>query len=155
MPSPDDEVVAKLLGRKPQGAYKVVVRDRTGTPVVIENSPLLDDGTPMPTTYWLLTGDIHYRVSQLESEGGVDRAENEIGLDAIATAHDAYRLSRDAAISASHTGVTPSGGVGGTRVGVKCLHAHMAWWLAGGEDPVGAWTADQLGISRPVDGVVA
>ena len=154
MSSPDDDVVAKLLGRKPQGAYKVVVRDRNGVPVVIENSPLLDDGTPMPTTYWLLTGEIHYRVSQLESEGGVDQAEQEIGLDAIAAAHDAYRTTRDANIDAAHTGVTPSGGVGGTRVGVKCLHAHMAWWLAGGDDPVGEWTAVRLGISRPVNGVV-
>lgn len=55
MSAPDDEVVAALLGRKPQGAYQVIVRDPAGTPVVIENSPLLDDGTPMPTTFWLLS----------------------------------------------------------------------------------------------------
>jgi len=39
--------------------------------------------------------------------------------------------------------------VGGTRRGVKCLHAHLAWWLAGGSDPVGAWTAGRLGLHRP------
>jgi uncharacterized protein len=27
---------------------------------------------------------------------------------------------------------------------VKCLHAHYAWWLAGGDDPVGAWVHEQL-----------
>jgi hypothetical protein len=27
---------------------------------------------------------------------------------------------------------------------VKCLHAHFAYWLAGGDDPVGQWVADQL-----------
>jgi Protein of unknown function (DUF501) len=27
---------------------------------------------------------------------------------------------------------------------VKCLHAHLAWWLAGGDDPVGAWVASEL-----------
>jgi hypothetical protein len=27
---------------------------------------------------------------------------------------------------------------------VKCLHAHYAWFLAGGDDPVGAWVAQQL-----------
>ena len=34
----------------------------------------------------------------------------------------------------------------GTRRGVKCLHAHLAWYLAGGADPVGRWTCDKLGI---------
>jgi len=153
MSAPDDEVVAALLGRKPQGAYQVVVRDRAGTPVVIENSPLLDDGTPMPTMYWLLSGEIHYRVSQLESAGGVDRAEEAVGLDAIATAHDSYRVARETRIKSDHQGSLPSGGVGGTRTGVKCLHAHIAWWLAGGNDPVGDWVAAELGLVRPVNGV--
>lgn len=153
MSAPDDEVVAALLGRKPQGAYQVVVRDRAGTPVVIENSPLLDDGTPMPTMYWLLSGEIHYRVSQLESAGGVDRAEEAVGLDAIATAHDSYRVARETRIKSDYQGSLPSGGVGGTRTGVKCLHAHIAWWLAGGNDPVGDWVAAELGLVRPVNGV--
>ena len=42
------------------------------------------------------------------------------------------------------TGPRPSGGVGGTRQGVKCLHAHYAWHLAGGDDPVGRWIDDHL-----------
>ncbi len=46
---------------------------------------------------------------------------------------------------ADHTGPRPYGGVGGTRVGVKCLHAHVAHLLATGDDVVGAWTLDQLG----------
>jgi len=44
--------------------------------------------------------------------------------------------------------------VGGTRIGVKCLHAHFGWWLAVGNDPVGQWVADKLDISRD-DYVVA
>jgi hypothetical protein len=39
--------------------------------------------------------------------------------------------------------------VGGTRQGVKCLHAHYAWFLAGGDDPVGRWVAGQLGAAAP------
>ena len=34
--------------------------------------------------------------------------------------------------------------VGGTRTGVKCLHAHYANLLAGADDPVGRWTAARL-----------
>ena len=36
------------------------------------------------------------------------------------------------------------GGVGGTRRGVKCLHAHYASFLAGSDDPVGRWVAARL-----------
>ena len=32
----------------------------------------------------------------------------------------------------------------GTRKGVKCLHAHYAWHLAGGDDPIGRWVAERL-----------
>jgi exopolyphosphatase/guanosine-5'-triphosphate,3'-diphosphate pyrophosphatase len=39
---------------------------------------------------------------------------------------------------------TSRGGVGGTRRGVKCLHAHYAFHLAGFPDPVGAWTAERV-----------
>ena len=42
---------------------------------------------------------------------------------------------RDATMPADHTGPRPHGGVGGTRTGIKCLHAHYAWFLAGGNDP--------------------
>jgi len=27
---------------------------------------------------------------------------------------------------------------------VKCLHAHYAWFLAGGDDPVGRWVQNRL-----------
>ena len=27
---------------------------------------------------------------------------------------------------------------------MKCLHAHYAWYLAGGDDPVGQWVAGQI-----------
>jgi hypothetical protein len=51
---------------------------------------------------------------------------------------------RDSFIPPAHAGPRPSGGVGGTRRGVKCLHAHFAWWLAGGNDAVGEWVALRL-----------
>ena len=47
-----------------------------------------------------------------------------------------------------HAGALPSGGVGGTRKGVKCLHAHLAWFLVGGDDPVGSLGCRALGIDR-------
>jgi hypothetical protein len=140
----DRDAVRALLGREPRGEYEVVVRNAEGAPVVLRNAPLLDDGTPMPTRYWLV-GDVEsVAIGRLESTGAVDRVEAELGLEVIAAAHERYAAERDAAIPSGHTGPRPSGGVGGTRVGVKCLHAHYAWFLAGGDDPVGRWVADQL-----------
>jgi hypothetical protein len=49
-------------------------------------------------------------------------------------------------IPADWPGPRPHGGVGGTRNGVKCLHAHVAWWLAGGDDPVGRWVSEQVAL---------
>lgn len=137
--------VHALLGRRPQGAFVVVVRDASdGTPSVIRNDPLLDDGTPMPTRFWLVDADINRRIGTLESAGGVRTAEAEVDPVELADAHRRYGAERDAALPAGYTGPTPSGGVGGTRTGVKCLHTHYAWWLAGGDDPVGAWVHEHL-----------
>ena len=83
-------------------------------------------------------------MSRLESARGVKRAEAETDVDAVADAHRRYAAERDAEIPAGWTGPRPSGGVGGTRRGVKCLHAHYAWFLAGGDDPIGRWVAEHL-----------
>jgi hypothetical protein len=140
--------VAELLGRAPAGNFEVVVRDPHGQPMVIANDPHLRDGTPMPTRYWLVDPDISMRVSRLEAAGGVRQAEGEVDPSALRQAHERYAAERDALVPPAAPGPHPSGGVGGTRHGVKCLHAHVAWWLAGGDDPVGAWAADRLGLGR-------
>jgi hypothetical protein len=140
----DRAAVEALLGRAPQGEFEVVVRDPQGGPIVLRNAPLLDDGTPMPTRYWLIGRRELLVVSRLEAAGGVRLAESEIDPAAIEDAHRRYAAERDAALPAGHTGPRPTGGVAGTRRGVKCLHAHYAWHLAGGDDPVGRWVAARL-----------
>lgn len=144
-PSSDDiAAVTELIGRVPQGEFRIIVRSSSGAPVVLLNAPLLGDGTPMPTLYWLVGEDEVLAVSQLEAEGAVDKVEELLGLEAIDVIHQQYMATRDALIPQSHTGHRPSGGVGGTRRGVKCLHAHFANWLAGNDDAVGEWVAQQL-----------
>jgi hypothetical protein len=98
----------------------------------------------MPTRYWLVAPALVAAVSRLESTGGVRRAEAAVPPDEVAAAHRRHADERDADIPAWHVGPRPSGGVAGTRTGVKCLHAHFAWYLAGGDDPVGRWVATQL-----------
>lgn len=145
-PAGDTDAVTRLLGRTPAGAFVVVVRGEEGQPAVIANAPFLYDGTPMPTRYWLVDTALREAVSRVESTGGVRQAESVVPPEQIAAAHDRYRAERDGLIPADHQGPRPSGGVGGTRQGVKCLHAHLAWWLTGADDPVGEWTAQAIGL---------
>lgn len=140
----DRDAVRILLGREPTAEFDVVVRRVDGQPVVIRNAPLTRDGTPMPTRYWLVDPEWNRAVSRLEAAGGVRAAEQAVDPMALHAAHVTYAAERDRAISAAWTGPRPRAGVGGTRTGVKCLHAHVAWHLAGGPDPVGAWAVDQV-----------
>jgi uncharacterized protein len=145
-PSADDLVVLTArLGRTPEADFVVVRRTAQGEPAVIRNAPLMRDGTPMPTRYWLVDPVLGAAIARLESAGGVRAAEAAVDPDELAAAHAAYAAERDAALPAGHTGPRPSGGVGGTARGVKCLHAHYAYHLAGGDDPVGRWVEERLG----------
>jgi uncharacterized protein len=136
--------IAELLGRPPRGQFEVVVRDDAGDPVVIRDAPLLDDGTPMPTRFWLVDPALRLLLDRLESAGGVRQAEAAVDPEELIAAHRRYAAERDAAVPEGWAGPRPSGGVGGTRRGVKCLHAHYAWFLAGGDDPVGRWVDERL-----------
>jgi hypothetical protein len=149
MAAPDDvAALTRLLGRAPQADFEVVVRNPAGVPMVVRNAPFTRDGTPMPTRYWLVDPDLTVEVSRLEAAGGVRQAQAAVDPDALQSAHDAYASERNAEIPHAHAGPRPSGGVGGTRIGVKCLHAHAAYFLAGGDDPVGRWTLAQLDAAR-------
>ncbi len=136
------------MGRTPGGDFRVVLRRGDGSPMVIANDPLFRDGTPMPTRYWLVDPELRTRIGRLEAQGGVRAAAEAVDPHELAAAHDRYAKERDAFLPIDWSGPRPSGGVGGTRQGVKCIHAHVAWWLVGGDDPVGAWAADQLGLDR-------
>jgi uncharacterized protein len=148
--SPGDLATVELyLGRPLAGRCAVVVRRSDGRPVVIENEPHLRDGTPMPTLFWLVDPELHDAVSRLEGSGGVHRFEDLVDADALAATHEQYAARRRLA-TVRTDGAQPSGGVGGTRVGVKCLHAHLANYLVGANDPVGELVALELNVPELV-----
>ncbi|MBV8952042.1 MAG: DUF501 domain-containing protein, partial [Actinobacteria bacterium] len=94
--SPSDvAALTELLGRPPRADFDVVVRDADGRPVVIRNAPLFDDGTPMPTRYWLVDPELVLAVSRLESEGGVRAAEAAVDPTELARTHARYAAERD------------------------------------------------------------
>ena len=143
--SPQDvDIVSSLIGRPLAGRFAVIVRRVTGEPVVIENEPHLRDGTPMPTLFWLVDPVLHDEVSRLEGDGGVHRFETLVNAEELQRTHDEYAKRRRAA-TLRHDGPQPEGGVGGTRLGVKCLHAPLANYLTGASDPVGELVFQHVG----------
>jgi hypothetical protein len=148
----DVAVVTVQLGRPPRSTIEVVARCHLGLPVVIAVPPHLDDGTPFPTRYWLTCPLAVRRIGRIESRGGVKEAEERLAADPVAAmrfdrATGRYAAERDALVApdAVHR---PTGGVGGTRRGVKCLHAHYADHAAGNDNPVGETVAAQI---EPLD----
>ena len=142
----DRSVVAVQIGREPRSVVEVAARCRLGLPVVTKVPPHLDDGTPFPTTYWRTCPLATRRIGRIEAAGGVKKAESRIAGDPefasrFADAMQRYESERDALVDAGASAHRPSGGVGGSRRGVKCLHAHYADYAAGNQNPVGADTA--------------
>ena len=138
----DLRIVAEQLGRAPTVPFTVVARCPSGHPLVIRNAPVDERGDPFPTTFWLTCPDAVRAVSRLEAEGWISRLNERLESDpgfaeAVAQAHADYarERARDDSSAERHDGV------GGTRKGLKCLHAHYANHLAGGDDVVGAWVA--------------
>jgi len=150
----DDRSVVELqIGRPPRSRVVVGARCHLGLPVVIDVPPILDDGTPFPTTHWLTCPLAMLRVSRLESEGGVREADAHVASDSAASkafdaAMDRYRLHRDSLIPVDWEGPRPSGGIAGSQGGVKCLHAQYADTASGNENPIGA---DVAGKIEPFD----
>jgi exopolyphosphatase / guanosine-5'-triphosphate,3'-diphosphate pyrophosphatase len=141
----DLRAVGEQLGREPTTAFSVVARCAEGHPLVIRNAPVAADGAPFPTTYWLTCPAAVRAVSRLESEGAI------AGLNGRYETDEVFRAAVDAAhaqAAQDRASELPEardwGGVGGTRRGLKCLHAHYAHHLAGGDDAVGRWVAERI-----------
>ncbi|MGH8871393.1 MAG: DUF501 domain-containing protein [Acidimicrobiia bacterium] len=150
--SDDRQVVETQIGRTLRADSIPVSRCHLGLPVVVRVPPILDDGTPFPTLYWLTCPLATGRIARLEGAGGIKRLERKAEADPgfgarLDAAHTVYEEERDALVP---EGVSPgpSGGVGGTRLGIKCLHAHYAHARSGGDNPVGELVRDWI---EPLD----
>jgi hypothetical protein len=131
----------------------VVTRCHLGLPVVTRVPPILDDGTPFPTLFWLGCPLAVARVSRMESRGGVRTADAMIEADPVARARlreasAEYRRRRDTLVPPGHDGPAPGGGIAGSSGGVKCLHAHYADHAAGNDNPIGEWVGAEI---EPLD----
>ncbi len=138
--SADAEAVRRLIGREPHAGFRVSVRCPFGAPAVIENDPRDARGYPFPTRQWLTCRGLATAVSRFEAEGGVRMLEDAPSMrDALAGAH-----ARHAAV---HDGHRVAGA--GDPDHVKCLHAHLAFALSEGGNPVGDWIMERSGATWP------
>jgi hypothetical protein len=125
--TPDEEVVARQIGRTPRAFGRVAVRCPFGRPAVTEQKPFDEDGRPFPTQYYVTCPALVAAISRLEAAGGVERWSEAARTDpelaeSLAAAQAAQRRARPEI----------DAGIGGsTRTGsLKCLHAHAAFALA-------------------------
>jgi exopolyphosphatase / guanosine-5'-triphosphate,3'-diphosphate pyrophosphatase len=146
----DLEQVRAQLGREPTTTFEVVARCATGHPLAIRNAAIDAEGAPFPTTFWLTCPDAVKAVSRVESTGAIAELNRRFDDDAAFRA-DVDRAHADAVAERARTdpGTEGLGGVGGTRRGIKCLHAHYANRLGGGDDVVGAWVAARIEPIHP------
>jgi hypothetical protein len=133
----DRRLIEAQIGRDVRGSVAVAARCRYGLPAVVRTAPLLPDGTPFPTLYWLACPAARVAVGRLEAAGWnavlSERVATEPDLAAAhAAAHTSYLAQRDAIAP-----LAGGPGVGGLPGRVKCLHALYAHHAATGADPIG------------------
>ena len=133
----DRRLIEAQIGRDVRGSVAVAARCRYGLAAVVRTAPLLPDGTPFPTLYWLACPAARVAVGRLEAAGWNARLSGRVAAEpdlaaAHAAAHASYLAQRD---TLAHLPGDP--GVGGLPGRVKCLHALYAHQAATGANPVG------------------
>lgn len=160
-------VITKQIGRKPRGVRGIVSRCPYGYPQVILNRGVVPAGDGkrkveiFPTLFWLTCPALMKAVSRIEDQEGVRELQDRVNKSPqlkrrLKRAHRVYaRLRWDLLtdeerkllqqLSPKAIKVMKESGIGGIRgEGLKCLHTHLADFLAGGENPVGARVWDRI-----------
>lgn len=175
----DLQILKEQLGRVPRHVVAVAKRCRRGRPLVIVNYPLPENARGQlevfPTLFWLSCPDLVRAVGALEAEGWIGRLRERLMRDSawqeqMKEAHAEYARLRVACCRPEHLErileespgqrqVLEETGVGGMRswTGVKCLHTHLADYLARTSqgkatavNPIGRETARML-LVRGID----
>ncbi|NLY51331.1 MAG: DUF501 domain-containing protein [Firmicutes bacterium] len=166
---PNQEELAKIarqLGRLPQGVVDVAKRCLAGHPQVITNYPIRwgSDGPQIfPTLYWLTCPALRRQVGVLETEGWIERLQKRLKSDRPLAedwqiAHRDYANKRvqlvpkdELAVLSQHYPAQAQAlqetGIGGIRgQGIKCLHTHLADFLADRDrlNPIGGLVVELL-----------
>jgi hypothetical protein len=144
----DIEAVAAQLGRPPRGARAVAHRCPCGWPDVVETTPRLADGTPVPTLDYLTCPRATGAVSALESAGLMREMNARLATESelaaqYQRAHERYLARRE---QLGHVPEIAGISAGGMPTRVKCLHVQVGQALAEGPgvNPFGDETLERI-----------
>jgi hypothetical protein len=151
----DERIIEIQINRKVDNFVKTIYSCPFDYPAVV----LVDafkNNYPAPTIFWLTCPYLTYEVDRLESDTDlIDKLGKRLKEDcsfkkAMDSAHESYakkrlelldntQLKNAEMISEDLLKTLKFSGVGGIKDknGIKCLHTHLAHYLAGGDNPVG------------------
>jgi hypothetical protein len=114
--------------------------------MAIESHPVMEDGSPFPTLFWLTCPVLAKRASGLESVGWMAEVGDLLSTDATLVERfsltiDRYRARRDGHAVIDDRGAIPGGG----PERVKCVHAHIAHELSDPPNAVGSMALAEAG----------
>ncbi len=146
----DLEFITFQLGKAVNNVYRVSKYCSYGVPVVVRSFPI-KDGKPFPTLHYLTCPHLVKEVSKLEEKGLIKDFEKKLLSDeqfyfSMVEAHKKVIEIRLSLLETNKTKIPErwvevlrNVGTGGIRdfKTVKCLHLHLADYLAGIENPVG------------------
>ena len=141
----DQQRAEAMIGRPLRGTSATAVRCGWGMPAVLRVDPHLPDGTPFPTMFWLSCPLASKAVGRLEASGVMQDLNRRLAdepelAEAYAAASDRYVAARNRLGDP----VPRDDSAGGMPVRVKCLHTLYGHYLATGDNPIGAWVAEQI-----------
>ncbi|NLM97497.1 MAG: DUF501 domain-containing protein [Halanaerobiaceae bacterium] len=148
------EIIKYQLGREAENIGGIALYCPFGKPAVLLTLPYSKEYGVFPTTYWLSCPYLVKEVSRLEEKGLIREftemlEKDDVLKERLLAAHQDYAVERmkllededrkQLADKKAILEVLSGSGIGGIRdmKGIKCLHTHLADYLARKKNPVG------------------
>ncbi len=143
----DLQILSRQIGRQPQGVVFVASRCERRKPRVMLTLPSLDSETPFPSIFWLTCPYLSRAAAGLEGSGFIKEMERK--KEGNTAWRETYERDETRFVRLLEEMVDLVGGdtlrermgrrgIAGGKPGlIKCLHAHLAYYLVTGKDPVG------------------
>lgn len=145
MDAEDVALASVMIGRPLRGRSAVAVRCGWGLPAVLRVDPVLENGAPFPTVFWLSCPLANSQIGTLEGTGLMENLRERVAdADDLQAGHRAAGERYVAFRNALGERVPGDPAAGGLPERVKCLHSLYGHHLATDDDPVGEWVAGQL-----------
>lgn len=148
----EDDIVARQIGRQPSIEFSVASSCQFGWPAVIMNSPYGSTGEPNPNLYYLTCPYLRSSIARLEDQGLIDELQSWLDGDAdaaaaVCRAQESHRRDWTAAAgygSRKFAIEPPRIAATGDDLLLKCLHAHLAYYLVHPDYQLGSRIAGRL-----------